>query len=89
MRLTSIRCIRVLILRMSKKKINPVEIPRLLAAVAEALNACEDAGLKPRMRHGAVMTLGGYVLPTDGPWVARSSTYTAFDVVLFEEDEDA
>lgn len=36
---------------------------RLLAAVADALNACERHGLIPELEHGAVLTRHGYVLP--------------------------
>lgn len=49
---------------------------RLLAAVADALNACERAGLPVELEHGAVMTSHGYVLPARNPldrdrWAAR------------------
>ena len=76
---------------MSKKSknIDAREFPRLLTALAEALNACDDAGLRVRFRHGAVLTQGGFVLPTEGgPWVARSSVYTEFDVDLDEDELD-
>lgn len=36
---------------------------RLLAAVADALNACERAGIAVDPAHGAVLTDHGYVLP--------------------------
>ena len=39
------------------------EPSRLLAAVAEALNACERHGLAVDLEHGAALTARGYVLP--------------------------
>lgn len=36
---------------------------RLLAAVADALNACERHGLAVDLEHGAALTSRGYVLP--------------------------
>lgn len=50
----------------------------LLAAVADALAACEQAGLKVRLRHGIVETREGYVLPVKGGWVARTRAWTEF-----------
>lgn len=35
----------------------------LLAAVADALNACERHGLAVDLEHGAALTTRGYVLP--------------------------
>ena len=47
----------------------------LLARLAAALNGCADAGLLTDLRHGAVLTPLGYVLPgTDGRWVVRMLT---------------
>jgi hypothetical protein len=54
----------------------------LLAAAAAALAALEDAGMRVRLRHDAVITSEGYVLPLkadgDGRWVARTNSYTPF-----------
>ena len=51
----------------------------LLSSVAAALTACEQAGIKVRLRHGAVMTREGYVLPLgDGRWRARTLAWTEF-----------
>ena len=36
---------------------------RLLTAVAEALNACERAGIAVDLEHGAALTSRGYILP--------------------------
>ena len=36
---------------------------RLLAAVADALNALERAGIAVELDHGAALTIYGYVLP--------------------------
>ena len=50
------------------------ESKALLDRLAAALDACQEAGLKPRLRHGAVYTRAGYVLPPikGGRWVART-----------------
>ena len=50
---------------------------RLLAAVAEALNACERHGLAVDLEHGAVLSTRGYVLPVGDSrlgsrWAVRS-----------------
>ncbi len=59
----------------------------LLAAVADALNACEAAGLKPKLRHGIVFSRAGYVLPvSDHQWGARTLRYTEFSDGGEEED---
>lgn len=51
----------------------------LLTRLAAALNACERAGLDVTLKHGAVLTRAGYVLPLlNGRWAARTLTYTAF-----------
>lgn len=50
----------------------------LLAAVANALNACETAGITIHLKHGAVYTRHGYVLPVADAWVARTLLYTEF-----------
>ena len=48
----------------------------LLTGVAAALNACTDAGVKVKLRHGVVDAREGYVLPLDaGRWMARTRTY--------------
>ena len=47
----------------------------LLTRLADALNACEQAGMKVRFRHGAAFSYFGCVLPPEGKgnaWVARS-----------------
>jgi hypothetical protein len=51
-----------------------LDAPALLGAVADALNACEAAGLKPRLRRDVVHTHAGWVLPPiedHQAWVAR------------------
>ena len=53
----------------------------LLQAAADALNACRDAGLKLKPRHGALHCEEGLLLPlSDGTWVARTRLYTEFPV---------
>ena len=49
----------------------------LLARVADALNACERAGLAVDLEHGAALTAAGYVLPAGDArlgcrWQART-----------------
>lgn len=41
----------------------PPDAPSLLAAIADALNAAERAGIAVDLNHGAVLTTYGYVLP--------------------------
>jgi hypothetical protein len=51
----------------------------LLAAAADALNACRAAGLNLRVKHGALQCEEGLVLDLpDGSWVARTRAYTPF-----------
>lgn len=52
----------------------------LLQAVADALNACQGAGIPVRLRHGSVFTDVGYVLDGGDAWVARTLAYAPFDV---------
>jgi hypothetical protein len=62
---------------------------RLLAALATALNACDKAGLRVRLRHGIVMTSHGYVLQVkNGKWAARTLDYQAFPPSPWRGDED-
>lgn len=52
----------------------PPDAAPLLEAVAAALNDCETAGLRPRLRRDVVHTTAGWVLPPLGgaeDWVAR------------------
>lgn len=50
---------------------------RLLQTVADALNECAAAGLRVKLKHNAVYTREGYVLPVnDERWVARTLLYT-------------
>jgi len=47
----------------------------LLTALAEALNRCEEHGVKVRFRHGAAYSHHGVVLPPEGKgtrWEARA-----------------
>jgi hypothetical protein len=66
----------------------------LLTAVADALDACMDAGMDVRLRHGVVMAAGkaggGYVLPLkDGRWTARTLAYDPFvQVSVLPDDLD-
>jgi hypothetical protein len=49
----------------------------LLLSVADALNACEQAGIGVKL-NGAVITEYGYVLPTDRGWSTRTLAYSPF-----------
>jgi hypothetical protein len=45
----------------------------LLTRVAGALNACTDAGMRVKLRHGIVVAREGYVFPLiGGVWMART-----------------
>lgn len=69
----------------------------LLSAVADALNACEKAGVIVQLAHGAAITNEGYVLPVGGDgevsmigdrWVARTRALTEFSDQASGDDED-
>jgi hypothetical protein len=55
---------------MSKKKKRNQRL--LLKNLADALNACDRAGLRPRLKHGIVFTDVGYVLVIKDRWAARA-----------------
>ena len=51
----------------------------LLAQLADALNACADAGLPVKFQHGIAKTGEGYVLLlADGRWAPRTLIFTPF-----------
>lgn len=51
----------------------------LLNNVADALNACRDAGMHLKFRHGIAQCDEGLILDLpDGTWVARTRQYTPF-----------
>jgi hypothetical protein len=56
----------------------PPDAERLLGAVADALTACEAAGIAVKLKHGIVVTRNGYVLPVGDAWVTRTLAYTEF-----------
>jgi len=61
----------------------------MLSVLADALNTCADAGIRIRVRHGALIALEGYVLPlAGGKWTARTLNYDPFlpYPVLLDED---
>lgn len=61
----------------------------LLGAVADALNACEQAGVTVKLKHGAVITDYGFVLPLgDGQWGARTLAYSPFGIPEAEDEMD-
>ena len=67
------------------KRIEQAVAAQLLTDAAAALNALEAAGMKIKLRHNAVFTNYGYVLPTETEWVARTLVYTEFEPL--EEDD--
>jgi hypothetical protein len=61
----------------------------LLAQVAEALTACDQAGLRVRLHHDVVETREGYVLPlARNRWVPRTKTYSKFSAAAFAAGDD-
>ena len=67
----------------------PPDAETLLASVAAALNACDAAGFTVRLKHGAVMTRVGYVLPLgDGKWCARTLNWSPFSAPLADDLDD-
>jgi hypothetical protein len=68
----------------------PATAEARLTALAEAMNACQDAGLRVRLQHGIVKTREGYVvqLMINDRWVARTMTYTEFSPALVGDDDD-
>jgi hypothetical protein len=61
----------------------------VLFVLADALNACDDSGATVRLRHGIVMTPGGYVLPmADGRWEARTLNYAPFPLAEDVDGDD-
>ena len=65
------------------------EAAHLLSLLAEALNACERGGLKPRLRHGGVVeTKGGFVVRAEVGWVSRTLAYTEFILAAEGDDDD-
>jgi hypothetical protein len=60
----------------------------LLTALAAALTGCEQAGLKPKLRHGGVIeTKGGFVMRSDAGWVPRTRAYTEFAEQEGDDDD--
>jgi hypothetical protein len=61
----------------------------LLSLLADALNACERAGMKPKLRHGGVVeTKGGFVIRAEVGWVPRTLAYTEFIPAAEGDDGD-
>ena len=66
----------------------PPDAETLLASVAEALNACDTAGFEVKLKHGAVMTRVGYVLPLgDGEWAARTLNWSPFSAQALNDED--
>jgi len=61
----------------------------LLQGLADALNRCAEAGLRVKLKHGAVYSRAGYVLPVDDErWVARTLLYTELTPSDDPDDDD-
>ncbi len=61
----------------------------LLGAVATALTACEAAGIKVKLKHGAVITRFGFVFPVgDAQWGARTLAYSPFGAPHGDDHDD-
>lgn len=61
----------------------------LLTQLTAVLNALSEAGVAPKMKHGAVYTKAGYVLPIDdNRWVARTLLYTELTPSIDQDDDD-
>jgi hypothetical protein len=60
----------------------------LLSTVADALTACEKAGIAVKFRHGAVWSEHGYVIQIgEKTWAARTRAYAPFPVAPGDEDD--
>lgn len=60
------------------------QAPRLLQALADALNACETAGLIVALEAGAAVTTAGYVLPVGDEPMFAGERYAARTALLTE-----
>ena len=65
----------------------------ILAAVADALNACERARMPVSLHHDAVITDSGYVMPFGDPrlgnrWAARMKVPSGYVPEEDDRDED-
>ena len=75
--------------RATPERAEAADAQRRLSLVASALTECEAAGIAVKLKHGAVMTRVGYVLPLgDGEWAARTLNWTEFSVQDGSEDDD-
>lgn len=60
-----------------------------LADIARALNDLRDIGVPAQLRHGAIMTDCGFVLPDgDGEWTARLKVYDPHMQPVGDPDDD-
>lgn len=63
--------------------------PGALPALAAALNACADAGIAVKLRHGIVISEQGYVIDMpDGKWEARTRRWAPYAVTADDPDGD-
>jgi hypothetical protein len=66
------------------------DVQLLLAALADALNACEAGNIPVKLAHGAVLTPVGYVLPVfpdaGERFAVRTMALTEFPVQAGDDD---
>ena len=63
----------------------------LLTRLADCLNACEQAGMRVRFRHGAAYSHHGVVLPPEGKgtgWEARAFRQTPLSPGPGDDEDD-
>lgn len=75
---------------MSKKitKAKARQAQQLLETIADALTKLDELDAQARLKHGALYTTIGYVLPVDdGPWVARTLLYTELIPDTINDDD--
>lgn len=78
-----------LYIRAEDRLVTPKPDPApLLSALAAALAACDEAGLKVRLRHGGIIAnRDGYVVRSGDGWVARTAAWTEFSPASDEEED--
>jgi hypothetical protein len=78
--------------RATPEEAERADAQRLLSCLADALNACERAGITVKLAHGAVLTPVGYVLPVypdaGERFAVRTMALTEFPVTADGSSED-
>lgn len=60
----------------------------LLDTIAHALTQLDQLGVRVKLKHDAVYTDVGYVLPIENGWVARTLLYTELTPSTTAQDDD-